>query len=136
MRELVYTSLGNDGSVPGCSAGLCAPAAVALAATAAAADPPDDPEWHTYYTIRTGIRYTGMPGWEKTLSDTDIWKLTAFLSRMEKLPPAVQEYWKTSFGSSAPGGDEDKGRAAGCDAYVTKPYSPRQLLARIREFLR
>jgi CheY-like chemotaxis protein len=29
-----------------------------------------------------------------------------------------------------------RGGAAGCDAYVTKPYSPRQLLARIREFLR
>jgi mono/diheme cytochrome c family protein len=72
-------------------------------------DPPDDPEWHTFYTIRTGIRYTGMPAWEKTLSDTDIWKVTAFLSRMEKLPPAVQEYWKNSFGTSAPAGEEDKG---------------------------
>ena len=32
-------------------------------------------------------------------------------------------------------GDEDKARAAGCDAYVTKPYSPRALLAKIREFV-
>ena len=32
-------------------------------------------------------------------------------------------------------GDEAKARAAGCDAYVTKPYSPRQLLAKIKEFL-
>jgi two-component system cell cycle response regulator DivK len=31
--------------------------------------------------------------------------------------------------------DEAKVRAAGCDAYVTKPFSPRQLLAKIREFL-
>src|SRR5579864_9026859 len=23
--------------------------------------PPDDPEWHIFYTVRTGIRYTGMP---------------------------------------------------------------------------
>ena len=37
--------------------------------------------------------------------------------------------------SYALSGDEDKARAAGCDAYVAKPYSPRQLLARIREFL-
>jgi two-component system cell cycle response regulator DivK len=37
--------------------------------------------------------------------------------------------------SFALGGDEAKGRQAGCDAYVTKPYSPRQLLAKIREFL-
>jgi CheY-like chemotaxis protein len=32
-------------------------------------------------------------------------------------------------------GDEGKARAAGCDAYVTKLYSPRQLLAKIKEFL-
>ena len=28
-----------------------------------------------------------------------------------------------------------QGAAAGCDAYVTKPYSPRQLLAKMREYL-
>jgi two-component system, cell cycle response regulator DivK len=32
-------------------------------------------------------------------------------------------------------GDDAKARAAGCDAYVAKPFSPRQLLARVREFL-
>jgi two-component system, cell cycle response regulator DivK len=32
-------------------------------------------------------------------------------------------------------GDEEKARAAGCDAYVTKPYSPKQLLGIVREFL-
>jgi two-component system cell cycle response regulator DivK len=37
--------------------------------------------------------------------------------------------------SYALSGDEAKGRRAGCDAYVTKPYSTRQLLAKIREFL-
>ena len=37
--------------------------------------------------------------------------------------------------SYALSGDEAKARAAGCDAYVPKPYSPRQLLAKIREFL-
>ena len=37
--------------------------------------------------------------------------------------------------SYALSGDEDKAHAAGCDAYVAKPYSPRALLAKIREFL-
>ena len=32
-------------------------------------------------------------------------------------------------------GDEEKARAAGCDHYVTKPYSPMQLLRLIRGFL-
>ena len=37
--------------------------------------------------------------------------------------------------SYALSGDEEKARASGCDAYFTKPYSPRQLLAKIKEFL-
>jgi two-component system, cell cycle response regulator DivK len=37
--------------------------------------------------------------------------------------------------SYALSGDEAKARAAGCAAYVAKPFSPRQLLARVREFL-
>jgi two-component system cell cycle response regulator DivK len=37
--------------------------------------------------------------------------------------------------SYALSGDEAKARAAGCDAYVAKPFSPRQLLAKIREYL-
>ena len=64
--------------------------------------PVDDPEWQTYYVTRTGIRYTGMPAWSRVLSEQDIWKVTAFLSRIEKLPPAVQEYWKQSTGTAPP----------------------------------
>ena len=37
--------------------------------------------------------------------------------------------------SYALSGDEAKAHAAGCDGYVSKPYSPRQLLAKIREYL-
>jgi two-component system, cell cycle response regulator DivK len=38
----------------------------------------------------------------------------------------------TSYGLA---GDTDKALAAGCDAYISKPYSPRQLLAKVREYL-
>ena len=38
--------------------------------------------------------------------------------------------------SYALSGDAEKAKAAGCDDYVTKPYSPRQLLAKIREYLK
>ena len=37
--------------------------------------------------------------------------------------------------SYALSGDEAKTRAAGCDAYIAKPFSPRALLAAVREFL-
>ena len=32
-------------------------------------------------------------------------------------------------------GDEEKARASGCDAYVTKPYSPKQLLVLVQKIL-
>ncbi len=37
--------------------------------------------------------------------------------------------------SYALSGDDVKAFEAGCNAYVTKPFSPRELLAKIREFL-
>ena len=37
--------------------------------------------------------------------------------------------------SYALSGDDQKAFEAGCDAYVTKPFSPRQLLAKIKEYL-
>ena len=37
--------------------------------------------------------------------------------------------------SYALSGDDVKAFEAGCDAYVAKPYSPRELLAKIREYL-
>jgi mono/diheme cytochrome c family protein len=72
--------------------------------------PLDDPEWHIFYAIRTGVRYSGMPAWNTALGEQDIWKITAFLSRIEKLPPAVQDYWKKSFGVAppAPGSEAER----------------------------
>jgi len=64
--------------------------------------PLNDPEWHIYYAVRTGVRYTGMPAWNKALSDQDIWKVTAFLARIQTLPPGVRDYWKQSFGTGPP----------------------------------
>jgi thiosulfate dehydrogenase len=71
--------------------------------------PLDDPEWHVFYAIRTGVRYTGMPAWEKVLSETDRWKVTAFLTRIDKLPPAVQDYWKKAAGVPPPGENAEEG---------------------------
>jgi mono/diheme cytochrome c family protein len=69
-------------------------------------DPLDDPEWHIFYAIRTGVRYAGMPAWNKALSEQDMWKVTAFLSRVDKLPPAVIQYWKNAYGTT-PGPQEE-----------------------------
>jgi len=37
-----------------------------------------------------------------------MWKITTFLSHMDKLPPNVQEYWKSSFGAAPNTADEKK----------------------------
>jgi mono/diheme cytochrome c family protein len=69
--------------------------------------PPDDEDWHTYYVIKNGVRYTGMPAWDKILSDEEIWKVTTFLSHMEKLPQGAQDYWKTTVGVAPPTGSDE-----------------------------
>jgi len=37
--------------------------------------------------------------------------------------------------SYALSGDAEKAFEAGCDAYIAKPYSPREMLARVKEYL-
>ncbi len=56
-------------------------------------------------------------------------------TRRIKANPALNAIPIIVVTSYALSGDEGKARSAGCDAYVTKPYSPRQLLAKIREYL-
>jgi two-component system cell cycle response regulator DivK len=56
-------------------------------------------------------------------------------TRRIKALPGMQRMPVVAVSSFAMKGDEEKARAAGCDAYVTKPYSPKQLLALVRQFL-
>jgi two-component system, cell cycle response regulator DivK len=56
-------------------------------------------------------------------------------TRRIKADPALRAIPIIVVTSYALSGDEEKARAAGCDAYVAKPYSPRALLAKIREYL-
>jgi len=68
--------------------------------------PLDDPDWHIYYSIRTGIRYTAMPAWNTVLKEDEMWKVTLFLSHLEKLPAAVQDQWQKAYGAPAPSAPE------------------------------
>jgi two-component system, cell cycle response regulator DivK len=56
-------------------------------------------------------------------------------TRRLKADPALRAIPVIVATSYALSGDEAKARAAGCDAYVAKPYSPRTLLAKMREYL-
>lgn len=54
----------------------------------------DDTEGETYWKIAHGIRWTGMPSWQATLSDQQMWTLALFLKHMDKLSPAAQQAWQ------------------------------------------
>jgi len=56
-------------------------------------------------------------------------------TRRIKADPALAHIPVIAVTSYALSGDEAKTQAAGCNAYVAKPFSPRQLLAKVREFL-
>ena len=56
-------------------------------------------------------------------------------TRQIKADPAINGIPIIAVSSFAMKGDKEKARAAGCDHYVTKPYSPMQLLKVIRGLL-
>jgi two-component system cell cycle response regulator DivK len=56
-------------------------------------------------------------------------------TRRIKADPALQAIPIIVVTSYALSGDDAKARAAGSDGYVSKPFSPRELLAKVREFL-
>jgi len=54
----------------------------------------DDPEGVSFWKIKHGIRWTGMPSWKNSLNDQQIWMLALFLKHMDKLPPTAQDAWQ------------------------------------------
>lgn len=56
-------------------------------------------------------------------------------TRRIKANPALSHIPIIAVTSYALSGDAGKARNAGCAEYITKPYSPRQLLATVRRYL-
>jgi len=71
--------------------------------------------------ILMDIQLPGLDGYETT--------------RRIKANPALSRIPIVAVTSYALSGDDRKALEAGCDAYVTKPFSPRALLAKIREYV-
>jgi two-component system, cell cycle response regulator DivK len=57
------------------------------------------------------------------------------VARQIKADPALRSIPIIAVTSHALNGEEQTARAAGCDDYVPEPYSPRQLLAKIRQHM-
>ncbi len=51
----------------------------------------DDPAGMTYWKVTNGIRITGMPGFESTLSTTARWQVSVMLAHSLALPASVQQ---------------------------------------------
>ena len=71
--------------------------------------------------ILMDIQLPGMDGYEAT--------------RRIKADPALHHIPIIAVTSYALSGDDAQAFAAGCDAYVAKPFSPRALLAKVRAYL-
>lgn len=65
------------------------------------------------------------------LPDIDGYEVT----RQIKAKPALNHIPIIAVTSYALNGEENKALEAGCDAYFAKPYSPRELLAKIRKYV-
>ncbi len=78
-------------------------------------------EAHMPDLILMDIQLPGIDGYEAT--------------RRIKAKPALRAIPLIVVTSYALSGDETKALAAGADAYVSKPFSPRALLAKVREYL-
>jgi thiosulfate dehydrogenase len=51
----------------------------------------DDPATESYWKVAGGIRMTGMPGFDKTLSTTQMWQVSLLVANADKLPKAAQD---------------------------------------------
>lgn len=50
----------------------------------------DDEPGESYWKICNGIRLTGMPGFSKSLSETQMWQMALLLANADKLPPSAK----------------------------------------------
>lgn len=78
-------------------------------------------EQHRPDLILMDVLLPGLNGYEAT--------------RLIKAKPELRQIPIIAVTSYALSGDDIKALEAGCDAYIAKPFSPRELLAKIREFL-
>jgi thiosulfate dehydrogenase len=51
----------------------------------------DDEPGETYWKVANGIRLTGMPGFNQSLSETQMWQVSLLLANADKLPDAVKQ---------------------------------------------
>ena len=87
-------------------------------------------------TGQEGVTAAETQGPELILMDIQLPDFDGYeATRRIKANPTLSAIPIIAVTSYALSGDDVKAFEAGCDAYVTKPFSPRELLAKIREYL-
>jgi mono/diheme cytochrome c family protein len=51
----------------------------------------DDTPQETYWKVAGGIRMTGMPGFEKQLTPTQMWQVSLLSANADKLPKSAKD---------------------------------------------
>jgi two-component system, cell cycle response regulator DivK len=84
-----------------------------------------------------GVRQAEANRPDLILMDIDLPGMNGYeATRRIKANPVLHGVPIIAVTSYALSGDDQKAFEAGCDAYVTKPFSPRALLAKIREYMK
>jgi mono/diheme cytochrome c family protein len=74
----------------------------------------DDPVGATFWTIKNGLRMTGMPSFGGVLQDDQMWQIAALLASADKLPSEVMDVLKQPlFPPASPSASEKPGSARG-----------------------
>ncbi|MGA8492716.1 MAG: c-type cytochrome [Terriglobales bacterium] len=58
------------------------------------------PENQNFYVIKYGARSSAMPAWGNIMADSEIWQVVTLLSRLENLPPSVEQELHRPAGST------------------------------------
>ncbi len=62
----------------------------------------DDEPGETYWKIFNGIRLSGMPGFSKSLSETQMWQIALMIANADKLPASAKTVLVTPIAASTP----------------------------------
>jgi mono/diheme cytochrome c family protein len=62
----------------------------------------DDPVGESFWKVKNGMRLSGMPGFKDSLSETQIWQVSALLAKAEQLPAEVSAKLKSNDATNPP----------------------------------
>jgi thiosulfate dehydrogenase len=62
----------------------------------------DDPVGESFWKVKNGIRLSGMPGFKSSLSETEMWQVSAMLAKADQLPTEASTKLKSKDATDPP----------------------------------